>query len=484
MNRSCGDDLNLGVLVSVLMLILAVWLLAPAGRIWAQEYETPPVLEASEVLPSEMQRGDRFVVQEQVRNDGFMNYYVVESDFGQFEAYGNPALAKLIQEIGALDQLDEVSKSKVFADSVKKSATGQVEAVQQFADKPVETVKGVPGGLKRSFKKYKRDAGEGYETAKDVTGVGGGGDDDEAEGDEAEGEGDEAGSDDDEDEGESDEESSSSEDAKELAGKTTDAAEAYAKKWFGVGAAERRWHEQLGTDPYTTNAVLRKRIKELSKVAAATNTGMRFAPIPRIPGARELHTLNQIVWSVDPRELREQNIKRLVEAGVDEELIEQFINNPWFSPTGQTILLTALLEMEGVEGRRVLLEIASTTESAEEAQFDLGNIMFLGAYHRSVKPIARLLPGRVAVAITQDGDMLKIVSVDYAFWQQDLAGAVTTFVEAVANEPATTREIWLRGKASSRFQEELDARGWTVHEAVELDPRARVSDGSSPNFRR
>jgi len=459
MNRSCGEFLSSGVLILASMLVPASLLLTTSGRIWAQEFETPPVLKASEVLPSEMQRGDRFVVQEQVRNDGFMNYYVVDSDFGRFEAYGNPALAKLIQEIGALDQLDEVSKSAVFRDSVKKSATGQVEAVQQFADKPVETVKGVPGGLKRSFKKYKRDANEGYETAKDVTGAGGNGEDDEAEGEEEDGE------------GESD---SSSADAQELAGKTTDAAESYAKKWFGVGAAERAWHEKLGTDPYTTNVMLRKRIKELSKVAAATSTGMRFVPIPRIPGASELRTLNQIVWSVDPRELREQNIKRLVEAGVDEELIEQFMNNPWFSPTGQTMLLTAILEMEGVEGRWVLLDVASTTDSAEEAQFDLGNIMFLSAYHRSVKPIAHLLPGRVAVAITEDGDMLKIVSVDYAFWQQDLAGAVTTFIEAVADQPATTREIWLRGRASPRFQDEVSTRGWTVHEAVELDPRARV----------
>jgi len=328
----------------------------------------------------------------------------------------------------------------------------------------VETVKGVPGGLKKSFKKYKRDAKEGYEVAKDATGVGGG--DDGSEGDDQE----------DDEEADDAEPTSSTETAKELAGKTSEAAESYAKKWFGVGAAERRWHEKLGTDPYTTNEVLRKRIKELSKVDVATTTGMRFVPIPRIPGASELHVLNKMVWSVDPRELREQNIKRLVEAGVDEELIEQFMNNPWFSPTGQTMLLTAILEMEGVEGRRVLLEIASTTESAEEGQFDLGNIMFLSAYHRSVKPLARLLPGRVAVAITQNGDMLKIVSVDYAFWQQDLAGAVTTFIDSVADQPATTREIWLRGKASPRFQDEVSGRGWVVHEAVELDPRAR-NDG-------
>jgi len=437
-------------------LTLALFPLNAISAAAAQEFETPPPLEVGEILPPDMQRGEHFAVQTPVHNDGFMNHYVVDSDYGQFQAYGTPALAKLIQEIGALDQLDEISKSEVFADSVKRSATGQVEAVKDFADKPVETVKGVPGGLKKSFRKYKRDAKEGYSAAKDATGVGN--DSDKAEGEEGEAE-------------------SDSVDAKELAGKTGDAAEAYAKKWFGVSGAERRWHEKMGTDPYTTNQVLRKRIKELSKVDAAASTGMRFVPIPRIPGASELHALNKMVWSADPRELRDQNIKRLVEAGVEEELIEEFMNNPWFSPSGQTLLLASVQEMEGVEGRRALLEIAAATESAEEAQFDLANIVFLSSYHRSFQPLDRLLPGRVAVAITEENDMLKVVSVDYAFWQQDLAGAITTFVDSVADEPAASREIWLRGKASPRFQQELRERGWAVREAVELDPR-KSRDGS------
>jgi hypothetical protein len=418
----------------------------------AQPYETPPPLEVGEILPPDMQRGEHFTVRTPVHNDGFMNHYVVESDYGQFQAYGTPALAKLIQEIGALAQLDEISKSEVFADAVKRSATGQVDAIQEFADKPVETIKGVPGGLKRSFKKYKRDANEAYETAKDVTGVGN--DSDEAEGEEGEAE-------------------SDSVDAKEVAEKTGDAAEAYAKKWFGVSGAERRWHQKMGTDPYTTNQVLKKRIKELSQVDAAASTGMRFVPIPRIPGASELHALNQVVWSVDPRELREQNIKRLADAGVEKELIDEFINNPWFSPSAQTVLLTSLLEMDGVEGRRALLEIAVATESPEEAQFDLANIVFLSEYHRSVEPLTQVRSGRVAVAITQEGDMLKVVSVDYAFWQEDLAGAVKAFIDSVADEPATTREVWLRGEASPRFQQELRERAWAVREAVELDLRKK-----------
>ena len=84
-----------------------------------------------------------------------------------------------------------------------------------------------------------------------------------------------------------------------------------------------------------------------------------------------------------------------------------------------------------------------------------------------------LRSGRVAVAITQEGDMLKVVSVDYAFWQEDLAGAITAFIDSVAGQPATAREIWLRGKASPRFQQELRERAWTVHEAFELDLRKK-----------
>ena len=76
--------------------------------------------------------------------------------------------------------------------------------------------------------------------------------------------------------------------------------------------------------------------------------------------------------------------------------------------------------------------------------------------------------------------MLKVVSVDYAIWQQDLAGAITTFIEAVADQPATSREIWLRGNASPRFQQEVSSRGWIVHEAVVLDPRDRKQAAAVP----
>ncbi len=70
MKRHCEKVALLGTRI----LVLGFWLSITSGVVWAQDFETPPLLKASEALPSEMQRGESFVVQEQVRNDGFMNH--------------------------------------------------------------------------------------------------------------------------------------------------------------------------------------------------------------------------------------------------------------------------------------------------------------------------------------------------------------------------------------------------------------------------
>lgn len=156
--------------VSMILAVALAVLGASSALAAEQTYETPPVLKASDVLPEKMQAGDHFSVQSQVQNDGYMNHYVVDSDYGQFPAYGNLSLYRLMNEIHALEQLDEVSKTKVFAQAALDSATGQVKTIVEVSKHPVGTVKGLPGGMKRMFHHYKREAKYGYKTAKDVGG--------------------------------------------------------------------------------------------------------------------------------------------------------------------------------------------------------------------------------------------------------------------------------------------------------------------------
>ena len=114
-------------------------------------FEKPAGIQAGDVLPPEMLSGDHFHVLPDVQNDGFMNFYEVESDYGKFTAYGNLALLRLIREIGALADLDEVSKTKVFLKSAAEAGTQQLKTLKHVAAHPVQTVTGLPDGIVRTF---------------------------------------------------------------------------------------------------------------------------------------------------------------------------------------------------------------------------------------------------------------------------------------------------------------------------------------------
>ena len=390
--------------ISILMgvVLMGTWYPVSGDKASKAHYETPPTLEASKVLPPDEIRGDRFQVQEEVHNDGYMNYYKIDSDFGTFEAYGDPEVARRIQEIGALEKLETVSKTKVFLDAVIDSGTSQVQAIVEFAKKPTATLEGVPSGLKHTFHKLKREAKGAYDTGKDLGEQAAdvvstnGNESQSQEGSKA------TGSD------------SRSDQAQDLATQAVDDGETYAKKWVGLTDDERQWYQKLGVDPYTTNEVLRKKVSAISEVTAVTDFGMQFVPIPQIPGASELGRLNQMVWTEDPAEVRDQNIKRIRQAGVSDDLIDSFMNNTFFSPTMQTQLLDALVSMRGVQNLAVILEIASRAEASEVARFRVENAQLLSSFHQQIEPIDRLLKAKAVVAITDRNRMIVMASLDYS----------------------------------------------------------------------
>ena len=129
------------------------------------DYETPPKLRASDVLPTDMQAGEHFTVRSVVENDGVANHYTVDSDYGPFEAYGDLSLAILIRQIHAIGELQQVSKSKEFVKAVGRSATSQLKSIKQFGEHPVDTIKGMPNGIKHMFHRYKDQAKQGYKKA-------------------------------------------------------------------------------------------------------------------------------------------------------------------------------------------------------------------------------------------------------------------------------------------------------------------------------
>ncbi len=76
-------------------------------------FEDVPLLKASDIMPADILSGPYHRVEEAVTNDGFTNYYTIQSDFGNFKAFGNDMLITRVHEIYALAKIVEIKKSKV-----------------------------------------------------------------------------------------------------------------------------------------------------------------------------------------------------------------------------------------------------------------------------------------------------------------------------------------------------------------------------------
>ena len=391
---------------------------------WAAGYETPPAFESAKVLPPELLKDPDHQVLDPVQNDGYLNNFKLKSRFGEFSARGLFLLRVRAQEINALVELDDVSKTKVFMESAKNSALGPVNSVVEFSKDPAETIKQVPGGVGRMFKKIGR-------TAKGVAS-----NDDESDS-----------------ESEPDKESTSA---------------ALVKKYFGVTGAERKWAQKVGVDPYSFNDVLNKAIHNIAVVDRAGSFTVKLAPIPRVPGLGTVDTVYSIAWSKDPYELMDFNKKRLASMGVTEEVIEKFFKNGWLNPTHQTAVIGILSELPKVSDRSLVIEQSLDVESEVQAAFFVENLSMLSWFHKKKGGLKKFhAETALPVAEAGNGKLIAMVSTDYIAWTKETEEGVGRLTEAY--KTFGQKELWLRGGISETCRAEVVKKGWTVHSDTTLN---------------
>ena len=251
----------------------------------SHKYESADELRASDVLPKSLREGPHHKVEKTVQSDGYLNYYRISSDYGEFDAVSTAMLKTRVGEIEALAELDELSKTEVFIKAAADAGVGQLKTLQQFATKPVETVVGIPSGIGRMFKRYSRQADEAVDATKEFVA----GEDEEQEAETGDG----------------DEET------------TTDKAVDITESFFGVSGAQRAWAQKLGPDPYSRTAVLLAAIKEVAWAArrrwcspSIMSTGQRPLPGPR-SGMRCRHPVPRPVPVVSGSWVRLPNVRGL-----------------------------------------------------------------------------------------------------------------------------------------------------------------------------
>jgi len=394
------------------VLLLAVAVLT-AG--FAQPEETFP---AAQFVPPDLMQGEHYRVGEKVVNDGCTNRYVVNSDYGAFEAHGDPMLRTRIHEVQALARLDELAKAKGFAGGARESLLKRWRAVKHLFVHPVRTVKNLPRGTARYVGNYYRM----------------------------------------------------------LKGGRGELEEPASKELIRFSAAKRGLAAYVGADPYSSNPVLQDALNEMAWAVYAggitLEVGRFFIPASDALTVVELTTttvgMSEALASQSPESLRAANKVKLREAGVSPELVEDFLKHAWYSPRHESLLVDALYRMAGVADRDAFVRLALSAESEEDALWYQRAAEMLAGYHALVAPLARLSEaGGLPTAYAAQGTLVVALPADYVRWTEANARTADNVAAARGHEPAGTPvEVWVAGGVAPVTAQELQLRGAQVHAAA------------------
>jgi hypothetical protein len=154
------------------------------------------------------------------------------------------------------------------------------------------------------------------------------------------------------------------------------------------------------------------------------------------------------------------------EMGVRESVIKEFLRHPAYSPRHSTILVQALVEMQGVKNREQFIKQALYAEYEEEAFLYQRMAEMLHGYHTHVKPIKEIIPVRkFVVGYTSDQTIVATFPLDLLYWIEltDLGSAALVRLD-LTGRPIKKKELWVTGTLTPRAMKELNARGLVLKE--------------------
>jgi hypothetical protein len=390
----------------------------------ASDYEELPELKASEILRPDILQGPNHKVREEVSTYTGANRFIIDSTFGVFEAEGNEMLLRRVNEINAIAQLKEVSRTDAYKNALVTAAKSQLAAVKNIVTDPVNTITNVPKGLM----KFMGRAGER------VKGIG-----------------------------------KKREPAPDEGSRVQNV--------IGFTAAKRKVALSLGVDPYSSNDALQRELDGITWASFAGGLTFKAGTMPIGGGAGAAltitgftNTFESMLRDKSPADLKIMNRKILLEMGTSAADADALLKNTAFSPSEETAFVLNLKSMDGVTGRGAFVAVAAKNSSAEaDAIFCVKTAELMAMLHQKEKPLARItLIDDFPVCVAKDGTLVVALQWDSAAWT---AGADNFAKRLQAQGKEKSKYlVALSGVVSPRLRQELESRGFRVQDRLAPGP--------------
>ena len=407
-----GDEDNPGLWEKACSCCLLIFVFV---TIWATPvgaaYEQPPVLQAKSILKPELLKNNNYRVQDQVKNDGLLNHYTVDTKFGTFQAGSTRDLEILLSEIGAIAAMKQVATDDTALASLKQSGQNTVTGLKNLFNDPQATLEGAASGVGSLFNRARETVGR--------------------------------------------RESGETEDSK-------------LEQLVGISKSKGIIATRYGVNVYSRNKVLQEELDRLGQADFLGGLGVGVATsfVPGVGGlaltaSGTARLLNEAINTTPASELWLQNKNKLLAMDMNGDTVELFLNNPSFSPAQSTVLVKALESMKGVANRELFIKVALQASDPDMAKIITRTAVMTAGYHQKISPLKAVAPlARITQGVRRDGTRVVLLPADYITWNKKVADTATAVSGKVKG---TGLEFWVSGLVSKQAAVELQELGWKIH---------------------
>ena len=393
---------------------------APAG------YEAEPVLNARDLAVPELLSGPHFTVDPKVPVKGFLARFTIRSPYGTFEAHGLHMLAIRVNEVEAIGKLDDLSKTKEFAEAAGRAIARPVTSTVNMLVHPVETITGFPDGVVRLFDRIKLGTEKVYQAAT-TPGQSGG---------------------------------ERAAEASKRVGMVTLTALGWEKE-------RRDLAKSLGVDPYTTNPVLSEKLTSAAWVAFSGRFLIQTATSILVPYSMAMGAMtitNSTIYDTPPGDLINNATVIFGETGASEAQVQALVQNQQYSLSVLTALAMGMQRLSGVPGRDALVIFAAAARTQDETRFVAGAVNQLARYTEAVEPITQVSAPGPILGYTQSGALVVPMPVDYISWTERVA----RFPQREDIKAAPQHVGFISGRLSPLALKNFSALHWKTFESFSI----------------
>lgn len=413
---------NLFIVISIIItIIIALFGLLPADAKELPQFQKPPfILKASKMLPKDLLVGSNYRIRETVKNDGFVNTYNLDTDYGPLTVESTSLLMERVAELKALHHMEELKKKDAFVDALKKGVTAPLQTGKGLVTHPIDTVSGVASGIGSWF----GDIGNAI-TSDDPN------------------------------------------------------QENVLSAIIGYAGMKRKYAYEYRINPYTRYEPVQKQLGKIAKasVAGGMTPKMAFGMIdkPVGPALKLMGTadaMTKLVRDKSPAEIDEINEKKLKAMGISASIVKNFLKNPHYDPQEITLLVGSLESMKNVASRGNFIKLAAVVPGYDIARYMRLRAQMMAYYHANVSPVARIVSVKgIPLLQSKGGTIVAMFPLDYVFWTEKLWLRETRGSKNVERLPGYTgKEAWITGTVDPVAIMGLSIQGWKAKDNFTMKP--------------